>query len=424
MAIEQVDGGRALPGPGGQGDVPAPAPVADGELADLIRELGALRASLLEAETLWRPRLEAVPAWRRTSARNLVHYLALRQRNLRPLQERLAARGLSSLGRAECHVLASVDAVLEALHRLGGVAWEPPVTAGVGFAAGEALLRRHTGELLGHQPDARAARLLVTAPAAAATDDGLVRALLAAGTDVLRIDCAGGDAPTWVATIARLRAAEAAVGQPCRVLMDLAGPALRTGPLRPGPEVVKWRPRRAATGFVIAPARIWLTGTAAPVPAPGPADATLPLPDGWLATLSPGNRLRFVDARGARRVLEITESKPGGCWATCQRTAYLETGTLLEVQGRHRDDRRARVGPLPPIERPIVLRPGDTLLLTRNAAPGHPAVLDGAGRVEAPARIPCTLPQVFDDVRPGEPIWLAGGAIAAASATSTPARGC
>jgi pyruvate kinase len=175
--------------------------------------------------------------------------------------------------------------------------------------------------------------------------------------------------------------------------------------------VVKWRPRRAATGFVIAPARIWLTGTGAAVPAPGPTDATLPLPDGWLATLGPGDRLRFVDARGARRVLEVTETNPGGCWATCQRTAYLETGTQLEVQGRHRADRRARVGPLPPIERPIVLRPGDTLLLTRDAAPGRPAVLDGAGRVEAPARIPCTLPQVFDDVRPGEPIWLAGGAI-------------
>jgi pyruvate kinase len=411
MAVEQVERGAALPAPGGQGDVPVPAPVADGELADLIRELGALRASLLEAEALWRPRLEAVPEWRRASARNLVHYLALRQRDLRPLQERLAARGLSSLGRAECHVLASVDAVLEILHRAAGLPWRPPDEAGVGYAAGEALLRRQTEALLGPQPEARAVRVVVTAPASAATDYDLVRDLLATGMDCLRIDCARGDSPPWAATIAHLRRAEAEVGRPCRVLLDLAGPAPRTGPLRPGPAVVKWRPRRDATGVLVAPARVWLTGTAAPAPAPGPADAVLPVPDAWLATLTAHDRLRFVDARGARRALEIAAVAAGGCWATGQRTAYVESGTRLEVRGRRGTGERARVGPLPPLERPIVLRPGDTLLVTRDQDAGHPEVLDGAGRVAAPARIACTLPEALDDVRRGERIWFDGGKI-------------
>jgi hypothetical protein len=49
------------------------------------------------------------------TAHNLACYLALRRRDLRPLQQRLAVRGLSSLGRSEAHVLATLDALLALL---------------------------------------------------------------------------------------------------------------------------------------------------------------------------------------------------------------------------------------------------------------------------------------------------------------------
>src|SRR5262245_41564465 len=54
------------------------------------------------------------------SQRNLLHYIALRSHDLRPLQHELAVLGLSSLGRMESHVLASIDAVVTALHSLDG----------------------------------------------------------------------------------------------------------------------------------------------------------------------------------------------------------------------------------------------------------------------------------------------------------------
>jgi len=57
--------------------------------------------------------------------------------------------------------------------------------------------------------------------------------------------------------IDNLRRAEREVGRPCRVLMDLCGPKLRTGPIRPAEGVVKWRPRRDDLGNVTAPARVW-----------------------------------------------------------------------------------------------------------------------------------------------------------------------
>jgi pyruvate kinase len=75
----------------------------------LIDELWQLRESMLEVESQLAAQIQAVGRDYRPSARNLAHYLALRQKDHRLLQERLAVLGVSSLGRAEAHVLANLD---------------------------------------------------------------------------------------------------------------------------------------------------------------------------------------------------------------------------------------------------------------------------------------------------------------------------
>ena len=94
------------------------------------------------------------------SARNLLHYLALRSRDLRPLRLRLAAVGLSSLGRAESHVFAAVEAVLHALRHLAssddGIV--PPSPGGIDLATGQQLLDAHTEAVFGARPDRRGVR--------------------------------------------------------------------------------------------------------------------------------------------------------------------------------------------------------------------------------------------------------------------------
>ena len=57
------------------------------------------------------------------------------------------------------------------------------------------------------------------------------------------------------------------------------------------------------------------------------------------------------------------------------------------------------------------MRQGDLLVLTRDQQPGRSAVYDSADRVLTPAQIGCTLPEVFDDVKAGESIWLDDGKI-------------
>ena len=69
------------------------------------------------------------------------------------------------------------------------------------------------------------------------------------------------------------------------------------------------------------------------------------------------------------------------------------------------------VGDLPGVAAPITLEVGDTLVLTRDPAPGRAAERGAAGQVVAPARIHCTLAAAFEHVRVGNRVWLDDGKI-------------
>ncbi len=388
---------------------------ASADIEGVLSELMAIRADMVAGLAMSQPHLDKVHANYRDSARNLLHYLALRRRDLRPLQMRLAALGLSSLGRAESHVLTTVDAVLGVLHRLLQRTWQPASqeTAVLDFAHGERLLAEHTDALLGPATTGRKVRIMVTMPSEAADDYLLVHNLLQQGMDCMRINCAHDDAAAWARMIEHLRQAERSLGRSCRVVMDLAGPKLRTGPLEPGPAVVRIRPSRDVYGRVTAPARVWLTAEEAPQRPPSAASACLPVPSTWLAHLRIGEWVEFTDARDAERAFRIVDVTEHGCWAEVTKTAYIVPGTTLRhARGAGKSDHReCRVGALPPGENSLTLQKGDLLILTRDLKPGSPASYDSAGKILTPAVIGCTLPEVFDDVRAGEPIWFDDGKI-------------
>jgi pyruvate kinase len=351
----------------------------------------------------------------RQSARNLLHYLAFRRRDLRPLQGRLAALGLSSLGRAESHVLGTVDAVLGVLRHLAQDPL-PKVLATpdeMDLATGPRLLREHTNALLGCAPPGRDVRIMVTMPSEAGENYLIVHDLLQQGMDCMRINCAHDEAACWLRMIQYLRQAEQSLGRSCRVVMDLAGPKLRTGPIKAGPPVVKVRPVRDALGRVTAPARVWLTTQEVPQPPPSPASAQLEVPARWLALMTEGETITFTDARGAHRALTLVDCTGFGCWAEATRTAYFVPGTRLKhppgtcPKGR----RKGRVGSLPAREATLVLKQGDPLLLTRDQVPGRKATFDQAGKLLTPAMIGCTMPEAFATVRAGEAIWFDDGRI-------------
>lgn len=342
------------------------------------------------------------------SARNLLSYLALRRHDIRPLQHQLAELGLSSLGRCEANALASVDRVIEVLQRLTPGSSQSGESGAVLGEIGEHLLVAHADALFGSAGSERGVRIMVTMPSEAATDPQLVRDLLEAGMDCQRINCAHDDQATWLAMINNARSAAKKSGRACQVMMDLAGPKLRTGQIRPGPAVLRIRPGKDLFGRTVIPARVWLSSKDDLHTDP---EFSLRLSGKWLARLGVGDELTFNDARDSTRSFQVVEVAEQGCWVELRKTAYVIPGMALSLKKPKGRKKSARVISVPEQEQSIVLHEGDVLMLTSDLDSGHPAVCDAEGKVLTPASIGCTMPSVFHDVRPGEPIWFDDGKI-------------
>ncbi|MDD4880900.1 MAG: hypothetical protein PHX10_04920, partial [Gallionellaceae bacterium] len=140
----------------------------------LIPVLAAIRLHALDLEHSRSNVIREISASRRESARNLLHYLSLRQHDLREIQGQLALLGLSRLARSEAHTLGTLDAVIEALHALAGQPVpDGHVRQGVDIRAGEALLREHADTLLGTPAGPYRSHIMVTLPSEAATQPRL-----------------------------------------------------------------------------------------------------------------------------------------------------------------------------------------------------------------------------------------------------------
>ena len=266
------------------------------DLAALHDEIESAAAATMRR---WRSaiRREAFAA----SGENLARYLALRAADRTALQQRLRRHGLSTLGRSEGHVLASLRAIEATLS-----GQDAPGDVHLQFDAAKARLAANTTELFGPPPDDRSSRVLVTLAPEVGCDRTLVRELVALGANAVRINAARDDPATWRRMAETVRAAAPEV----RVLVDLAGPKIRTAAVEPG-RTPRLRPgdrlwirrhaRRAPTSAVAASCGCTLPAVLDAV-RPG---ATLAIDDGKLWA-------EVETASDDGLLCRITRTKPGG----------------------------------------------------------------------------------------------------------------
>ncbi len=376
----------------------------------LIGDLRRLRRDMLAHEKTLAPWIAEAGAGRAASARNLAHYLALRGSDVRSLQERLARLGLSSLGRSESHVLANLDKVLGLLHVLTGRPWraqdaEEPAS----FGSGRERLARHARALFGPAPAERDVRIMVTLPGTAAHDPALIGALVHAGMDVARINCAHDNELAWMAMASHVRRAAAASGRPVKVLMDLAGPKIRTGAIAAGASVLKLKPQRDDYGRTTSPALLGLRAIGSAATVSGAVEV-IDVDAEWLTQLRAGDRIDFVDARAAARRLTVIDERHGSVLVECGHTAYLTGETRLRLHGRETARPETAIEGLPAAVGRLRLHRGETLRIVAEGV-GQPASHGAHGRRVAPATVPCTLPEVLAQVRKGERVWFDDGRI-------------
>ena len=384
--------------------------------ADLLR----LERRLLELEKVMSASIDRVPPDRRESARNLVHYVALRQHDLRELQVQLSRRGLSSLGRSESCVMGSVLEVSERAHEalaLRGdegakrelTRLEKVRSTSMSWETANDYLHQHTRDALGPRPEDRHIYIMVTAPSAKEADRAWMVKMLDAGMNVLRINCAHESEREWDRMVRALGEARRATGKEARVLMDLAGPKIRTGAIAGARHIATWKTAKDDLGRLTAPARVVIRRAAAP-----PDEVTGPflrMRDDGFAKVRKGDELRFRDARDKKRTLGIHAVEPDQLVGFATERAYLLDKARARLYRGRKLVAELTIEVAGAEGTAIDVRMGDTLVLTGRATEGRPPRRDREGRVERPGTIACTLPAALDHLDVGHRVLFDDGLI-------------
>lgn len=389
-------------------------------LAALYADVLALREMIAaESAPIVKALTKGAPLAPRDNQRiaNLADYLALRRHDLRPLQRRLMLNGFSSLGRLEGRVLATIDAVLASLAPNAGQTSPHARPADDTFFAGEQALAASAAELLGPAPQSRRGRIMVTLPSEAANQPEFVMDLVRRGMNIARINCAHDDRDAWLAMTRHVKAAATALSQPVLILMDIAGPKIRTEAVLPE------KKGRLQVGDLFR-----LVASGAPyMDESVRASACVSLPQ-IVTRLSIGNRIRYDDGKLEGVVEQVSENE-----ALVRVTRCKTGGTKLKAEkGLNLPDTALGLSPLTIKDEAdlttvvecadmlgysFVSRPEDIDLLEQALAkaPARPKPLGLVAKIEHPDAVhnlPALIAAAFHHQRPFG-VMIARGDLAA-----------
>lgn len=197
----------------------------------LISEIQYILDFVKKRETALDDLIQRVQPHYRDSARNLVHYMALRSFDLRPIQEELSMMSISSLGHSEGYTLTNLKKILHLLRLVSGASdsgIQEDFHSPLNYYRSKEQLRENTTTLFGTHPGGHCTRIMVTLSREVAYDYELAQALLNRGMNIARINTSHEEPAEWEAMIRNIRRAEQATGKRCLIYMDLSGPKLRT----------------------------------------------------------------------------------------------------------------------------------------------------------------------------------------------------
>lgn len=381
------------------------------KLATIAQEISLILEKALEMERQYAQELRLVHPVYAKSAKNLIHYLAFRNFDVDHLQDKLRELSLPSLSNIESHVVHSLLTIKTIINHLQGKQVVEKIPGILTIPQSKSLLTKNTKLLLGSKSKNRRTRIMVTLPGIAAKHPEFIKRLLKQGMNSSRINCAHDTPEVWKKMIEQVKNACPAKQRKCKIMMDLAGPKLRTGQMQPGPQVVHIKPKRNALGRVTKPAQVWLAPPGINPPE-GLVKAILPINEEYFEQLKKGDILSFEDTRGKKRQIIIDNKLDEGRIGLSYDSAFVETGAVLTLQKEQKGNTiNLKVGELLPVEEAIILHPGDPLILHKNPRNGEPASYSSRGKLVRPAHISCTLPEVFKDVKVGDPIFFDDGKI-------------
>lgn len=378
------------------------------KLQEIVVALNSIIEKMYEFETKYKSQINQVHPHYFHSAKNLVHYLAMRSFNINIFQQKLEDVGLPITLETQDNILYSFLNLRSIIYSL--LDYELFDEDGE-FLTNKEVRKIHeenSKALFGTIKNKRKTAIMVTQPTEAASDEEFIKSLLKQGMDCVRVNCAHDDEIIWKQIIDHVRTNE----PECKVMMDLGGPKLRTGKMKPGPKVIHIKPKKNTFGQVIEPAKVWLAPYGLMPPKGKEFDVIIPVNKKWLRKTKKGSYIIFRDSRDKKCCIYIDKKEEKGRWASCSDSAFVTPSTLLNVFLEKKSRKEIHtLQELLPLDEVIFLFEGDLLRLDKNAILGEPAVYDEEGNLTEMAHISCTLPEIFDYVKPEEQIYFNDGKI-------------
>jgi pyruvate kinase len=414
---------------------------------------------------------------------NLLAYLALRQHNLENLQLGLAEEGLSSLGRIEGQVLITLERVLKHFKPQFNFQVVNAISGSLNKITYHESLNvtiKRSRLLLGRPRKGRSTRIMVTLDSESIHQPQLLEELLIHGMDIARINCAHDTPREWKMLIDAIRRAEERLiqwnqdsGRRCRIIMDLAGPKIRTRStgleIRPikisVPKDVYGKTVRMVEGFIDREAqfteKITLVGV--------PPSFVISIKEGRdeVPNLDIGECLSFHDSRGRHRTLIVLERiSPSRVRIGLDKTASLQeditlyrqnyakdsnnqtrnrkknrayTGRLIEQtikpardesheneadeENDNAENRPLKIGHIAPQSTDILVKTGDRILLRKKEASvgsdNFPFTRNAEHGKYISGEVGCNLPGILESVQVGHHVYVDDGKISSIVRSST-----
>ena len=244
-----------------------------GKLQEILVALDTVIDKIYEFEHKYRSQLNNVHPNYFESAKNLVHYLAMRSFNINIFQDKLEEIGLPVTMESQNNILYGLLNFRTIINSLLKNEIYDEEQNHLNNKQVKKILKKNSKALFGKIKNKRKTAILVTQPFEAANDKQFAQSLLKQGMDCARINCAHDDEIIWKQIIENIRAHE----KNCKIMMDLGGPKFRTGKMKPGPKVIHIKPKKNPLGQVIEPARIWLAPYGIQPPVDKEADVIIPV---------------------------------------------------------------------------------------------------------------------------------------------------
>ena len=209
------------------------------KVAFIDTKLEELLKSAFKTEKKYKALLKNIEPEYKASALNLLDYLAFRSFDIDKLQKKMQKMGFYDLSDISSHVRQTLISVKRIVGMVLGKKSKYETEEYITARKSQKLLEANCEALFGANPEKRGTRIMVTMPTEAATDIKIIESMLDAGMDCARINCAHDTPEVWEAIIENIHKISKSKEKECSIVMDIAGPKIRTGTLAGEPIIVQ-----------------------------------------------------------------------------------------------------------------------------------------------------------------------------------------